>query len=81
MALHLYDIQHCGMGGGEDAELGALERTVAPPWHSPISFAWHPTHAYRLLAVSQQGLSLSKKEKRIIYIISSYYRTYRLYSL
>lgn len=52
------------MGGGEDAELGALERTVAPPWNSPISFAWHPTHAYRLLAVSQQGLSLSKKEKK-----------------
>ncbi|XP_015172042.1 PREDICTED: WD repeat-containing protein mio [Polistes dominula] len=56
-ALHLYDIQHCGMGGGEDSELGALERTVAPPWHSPVSFAWHPTHAYRLLAISQQGLT------------------------
>ncbi|XP_031849285.1 GATOR complex protein mio isoform X3 [Nomia melanderi] len=55
--LHLFDIQHCGIGGGEDTEPGALERTVAPPWHNPISFSWHPTHVYRLLAISQQGLT------------------------
>ncbi|XP_076393574.1 GATOR complex protein mio isoform X2 [Megachile rotundata] len=55
--LHLYDIQHCGIGGGEDTEPGALERTVAPPWHSPVSFSWHPTHVNRLLAISQQGLT------------------------
>lgn len=57
VTLHLYDIQHCGIGGGEDTEPGALERTVAPPWHSPVSFSWHPTHVNRLLAISQQGLT------------------------
>lgn len=56
VTLHLYDIQHCGIGGGEDTEPGALERTVAPLWHSPVSFSWHPTHVNRLLAISQQGL-------------------------
>ncbi|KAG7207947.1 hypothetical protein KM043_009533 [Ampulex compressa] len=57
VALHLYDIQHCGIGGGEDTEPGALERTVAPPWHCPVSFSWHPTHVNRLLAISQQGIT------------------------
>ncbi|XP_053983472.1 GATOR complex protein MIOS [Hylaeus volcanicus] len=57
VTLHLYDIQHCGTGGGEDTEPGALERTVAPPWHNPLSFSWHPTHVNRLLAISQQGLT------------------------
>ncbi|XP_076291746.1 GATOR complex protein mio isoform X1 [Lasioglossum baleicum] len=57
VTLHLFDIQHCGIGGGEDTEPGALERTVAPPWHNPISFSWHPTHVNRLLAISQQGLT------------------------
>lgn len=50
----MHDIQHCGVGG-EDTEPGALERTVAPPWTNPTSFSWHPTHANRLLAISQQG--------------------------
>lgn len=54
----MYDIQHCGIGGGEDTEPGALERTVAPPWYSPVSFSWHPTHVNRLLAISQQGLTI-----------------------
>ncbi|XP_046467941.1 GATOR2 complex protein MIOS [Neodiprion pinetum] len=56
-SLHLHDVQHCGLGGGEETEPGALERTVAPPWSSPTSFSWHPTHANRLLAISQQGLT------------------------
>ncbi|XP_012282534.1 GATOR complex protein MIOS-B [Orussus abietinus] len=55
--LHLHDVQHCGIGGGEDTEPGALERTVAPPWSCPTSFSWHPTHVNRLLAISQQGLT------------------------
>ncbi|XP_043268495.1 GATOR complex protein MIOS-B [Venturia canescens] len=56
-ALHLHDIQHCGVGGSEEIEPGALERTVAPPWSSPTSFSWHPSHINRLLAISQQGLT------------------------
>ncbi|XP_015608765.1 GATOR complex protein MIOS-B [Cephus cinctus] len=57
-ALHLHDVQHCGIGGGgEDTEPGALERTVIPPWSSPASFSWHPIHVNRLLGISQQGLT------------------------
>ncbi|XP_014229294.1 GATOR complex protein MIOS-B [Trichogramma pretiosum] len=55
--LHLHDIQHYGVAG-EDAEPGALERTVSPPWTTtPTSFSWHPTHVNRLLAISPQGLT------------------------
>lgn len=63
-ALHLHDIQHCGVGGSEETEPGALERTVAPPWSSPTSFSWHPSHVNRLLAISQQGKDHKKKKRK-----------------
>jgi len=53
VGLHLFDIQYCG---GEDTEPGVLERVVLPPWHSPISFSWHPNDQNRLLAISMQGI-------------------------
>ncbi|XP_067210981.1 GATOR2 complex protein MIOS-B isoform X2 [Linepithema humile] len=54
VGLHLFDIQYCG---GEDTEPGVLERVVLPPWHSPISFSWHPNDQNRLLAISMQGVT------------------------
>ncbi|KAH0544233.1 GATOR complex protein MIOS-B [Cotesia glomerata] len=61
--LYLHDIQHSGVGSGEDAEPGALERMVTP-WSTPgnnwtgiNSFTWHPTHTNRLLTISPQGIT------------------------
>jgi len=53
VGLHLFDVQYCGT---EDTEPGVLERVVLPPWHSPISFSWHPTDENRLLGISPQGI-------------------------
>ncbi|KAL6266417.1 hypothetical protein P5V15_003268 [Pogonomyrmex californicus] len=62
VGLHLFDIQYCGI---DDTEPGVLERVVLPPWHSPISFSWHPTDENRLLAISQQGVTDYTVSERI----------------
>ncbi|XP_014207535.2 GATOR complex protein MIOS-A [Copidosoma floridanum] len=63
-SLYLHDIQHYGTVR-EDAEPGALERTIAPSWANPTSFSWHPTHVNRFLGISQQGLTDYTVNERI----------------
>ncbi|XP_071561781.1 GATOR2 complex protein MIOS-B [Temnothorax nylanderi] len=62
VSLHLFDIQYCGV---EDTEPGVLERVVLPPWHSPLSFSWHPTDENRLLAISLLGVTDYTVSERI----------------